>query len=205
MLKRLLCGLAACCLLFALAPAGAKADTVRIDDLTDGVPTVQVLTAGGVDVTASRVIIHSDSAPEFLHFQIFSIVALPAADYTDLFEDFLGGTLSDRFLLVVPAGPIRGNPFFDVFFASDPAQLSNAGALNSGLNAVETGSFQLVLDFGGDQYFVRSDAPGDRTEVPGPATLTLLGIGTLTLVGSRAWRRRKAIADATRPTSAGDV
>lgn len=205
MLKRLLCGLAACCLLFALAPAGTKADTVRIDDLTDGIPTVQVLTAGGVDVTASRVTIQGDSAPEFLHFQILlppGIGALPGADYTDLFEDFLGGTLSDRFLLVAPGGPIRGTPFLDVFLASDPAQLSNAGALNSGLNAVETGSFQLVLDFV-DQYFVRSDAP--RNEVPGPAALTLLGIGTLSLLGSRAWRRRKAIADATRPTSAGHV
>jgi hypothetical protein len=42
---------------FCLLGTGARADVVNISELTDGIPTVQVLTDTGVDITAQRVII----------------------------------------------------------------------------------------------------------------------------------------------------
>lgn len=156
---------------------------VRIDDLTEGPPSIAIL-GGGILPT-----ILSDSAGEFLHF------TLPVAPnafnstkaYTEIWEDRVGGTLSDRLLITY----ITNDSVVDVQFASDPATITlPAGAFNV-LNIVENGAFQIAgsLDFGEItiyQFQVRSDV----ADVPAPATLLLLGSG-LAAVCSATWRRRR--------------
>jgi hypothetical protein len=154
---------------------------VRIDDLTEGPPSIAIF-GGGILPT-----ILSDSAGEFLHF---TLPVTPNAfnstkAYTEIWEDRVGGTLSDRLLITY----ITNDSVVDVQFASDPATITlPAGAFNV-LNIVENGAFQFAgnLDFGEStiyQFQVRSDV----ADVPAPATLLLLGSG-LAAVCSATWRR----------------
>jgi hypothetical protein len=161
---------------------GAVTPIVRIDDLTEGPPSIAILNGGGIVPT-----ILSDSAGEFLHFTLpVTPNALNSTKaYTEIWEDRVGGTLSDRLLITY----IANSPVVDVQFASDPATITlPAGAFNV-LNIVENGTFQFAgnLDFGENtiyQFQVRSDV----ADVPAPATLLLLGSG-LAAVCSAGWRR----------------
>jgi len=143
--------------------AGAVIE-VRIDDLTD---------APGVTLFPTQVFtptIVPDTTGEFLHF------TLPAFQnpsgtifYSDLFEDVVGGTLSDRLLVIYAANGLT----VDVRFASDPAT-----------NRVEDGTFQVLGQFQNYSFQVRSD----RSDVPAPDSLLLLGSG-LAALGGVMWRR----------------
>ncbi len=154
---------------------------VKIDDLTEGPPSIAIF-GGGILPT-----ILSDSAGEFLHFTLpVTPNALNSTKaYTEIWEDRVGGTLSDRLLITY----IANDSVVDVQFASDPATITlPAGAFNV-LNIVENGTFQFAgnLDFGEItiyQFQVRSDV----ADVPAPATLLLLGSG-LAAVCSATWRR----------------
>src|SRR6266436_9662401 len=112
---------------------------VKIDDLTEGPPSVALSNAAIVPT------ILPDSAGEFLHFTLPSFLTGPlnTAVYTDIFEDKVGGVLSDRLLLTYSAN----SSFVDVQFASDPATITlPAGAVNF-LNVVENGNFQFAANF----------------------------------------------------------
>jgi len=155
---------------------------VRIDDLTEGPPSIAIFGGGPPTILP-------DSAGEFLHFRL-PVTPNPnpvnsTKAYTEIWEDRVGGTLSDRLLITYSTN----DPFVDVQFASDPATITlPAGAFNL-LNIVENGNFQFAgnLDFGEItiyQFQVRSDV----ADVPAPATLLLLGSG-LAAVCSATWRR----------------
>ena len=155
--------------------------TVRIDDLTEGPPSIALSNAAIVPT------ILSDSAGEFLHFRLPSFLTGPlnTAVYTDIFEDKVGGVLSDRLLLTYSAN----SSFVDVQFASDPATITlPAGAVNF-LNVVENGNFQFAANFDiGETTIYQFQVKSDVADVPGPATLLLLGSGLAALAGA-TWRR----------------
>ena len=150
---------------------------VHIDDLTD-TPSVTVI---GFPTTPT---ILPDTAGEFLHFTLPAsfVSSLGTTFYSDLFEDVVGGTLSDRLLVTYAAN----SSIVDVKFASDPATITlPAGAFNS-VNLVENGTFQFVGFFQEYGFQVRSD----RADVPAPATILLFGSGLAALASTSAWRRR---------------
>jgi len=168
----------------------AKADDVKINELTEGVlPTVQVL-SGGVDVTGSRVQVLPDSNSEYFHFKL--LINNPGSGdlaYADLFDDFIGGTLSDRLIVYFdPQAPANGG--LDVSLCSDPTFCSGKFTYHYPYDAVETGGWQHLGDAfntgigdGGYTFYVASDI------TPEPATLTLMGLG---LLGLARGLRRKA-------------
>ena len=158
-------------LLTGIGWAGSSAFTlVNIDDLTD-TPGV-TLSQGPPGLTPT---ILPDTAGEFLHFTLPTFTGPPASFYTDLFEDVVGGTLSDRLLVTHAAG----TPIVDVKFASDPATVTlPPGAINL-FSLVETGAFQFAGELGEYRFQVRSD----RADVLAPAALLLLGSGGV------MWRR----------------
>src|SRR5499427_10294642 len=139
--------------------AGLPAATpVNIDDLTD-TPSVTLQFA---PLNLAPTIL-PDTAGEFLHFTLpVSPIQLSVTSYSDLFEDFIGGTLSDRFLLTY----VAGSNIVDVKFASDPATIILPPGASNFVNRVEDGTFQFVGPFDVYDFFVRSD----RTDVPSPAT-----------------------------------
>jgi len=150
---------------------------VQIDDLTEGTPTVALQNPPpGVVPT-----ILPDTAGEFLHFTLPVSAGEPATVfYSDLFEDFIGGTLSDRLLVTHAAG----SPILDVKFASDPATVTLPPGATNLFNLVESGAFQFAGELGEYRFQVKSD----RADVPAPATLLLLGSG-LVVLGGTMWRR----------------
>ncbi|MGZ4815802.1 MAG: hypothetical protein ACXVZV_10355, partial [Terriglobales bacterium] len=149
MLRRFALSLLTLLLVALVVPA--MADTVYIDDLGQGMPTVHVFDANGVDVTALRVVIQGDSGDDYLHFRLL-INNFGSGDlaYTDLFEDFIGGTLSDRILVYFdPNAPQNGG--LDVVFGSDPnippCFLDGVQCtFHYPYDAVENGDFQHVAD-----------------------------------------------------------
>jgi hypothetical protein len=100
--------------------------------------------------------------------------------YSDLFEDVVGGTLSDRLLVTY----VASSSTVDVKFASDPATIILPPGASNFVNRVEDGTFQILGQFQIYSFQVRSD----RSDVPAPATLLLLGSG-LAALGGAAWKR----------------
>jgi hypothetical protein len=180
-----------------LAPA-AYADIVCIQDVTEGTPTVKVFLngtcdAGVTDVTASRVTIEVASA-EFLEFRLALGAVHGVSDaklFTQMWEDKVGGTLSDVLLFTAAAAL----PPADISFCSDPVFCNTGGysLLTGGLvEPIENGRFQFEgsigsTGLGSDAYdlFVQSDL-----EVPEP------GSGLLLLSVAAVWAgtRRRASA-----------
>jgi len=159
--------------------------TVRIDDLTD-TPSVTVVTGAICPPICVGPTILPDSSGEFLHFTLASggsgVFGIQAAD---LFEDFVGGTLSDRLVVTLAAA----NPsVLDVQFASDPATLTLPPGVTP-VRFVENGSFQTMFTalaaVGPYVFEVRSDVGSERGDVPAPATLLLLGAGLVGLASAR--------------------
>ena len=154
---------------------------VNIDDLTEATPSVSLVGAPPGRVPT----ILGDTAGEFLHFTLpVSPGAPPTTFYSDLFEDVVGGTLSDRLLVSHAAG----SAIVDVQFASDPATITLPGGATNRFNLVETGAFQSVGSF--DQYDFRVESA--RADVPAPATIFLFGSGLVALGAARLRYRRQA-------------
>jgi hypothetical protein len=180
-------------LVLTLAAAGARADTVNIYDLTEGVPGLVVLDANGMDVTSQRVSYYPDTGPEYLHFRLL-INNFGSGDlaYGDLYEDFVGGTLSDR-LLVYFDPNAQQNGGLEVVFGSDPfippcALNGISCTFHYPYDAVENGQLQHLGDafntgIGDGTYifYVQSDF---GPEIPEPSTLALLGTSVIGLAGT---------------------
>ena len=161
--------------------------SVQIDDLTE-TPTAKV-TQGTSSFTVPAPI-----AGETLTFGLsLSGTATPGARFSDLFEDHVGGTLSDRVLVTItnPPGTTGLSNVF-VTFASDPSTITPPLGATLADALVENGNFQdlpiLLSSFGPSvsSFQVRSDVE----TVPEPSTLLLLGGPLAALVGA-AWRRRR--------------
>ena len=166
-------------LLTGISWAGAIVN-VRIDDLTD---TPSVTLQFAPPNLAPTIL--PDTAGEFLHFTLpVSPIQLSIISYSDLFEDFIGGALSDRFLLTYAAG----SNTVDLKFASDPATIILPPGASNFVNRVEDGTFQFVGVIGIYDFFVRSD----RADVPAPATALLLGSGLIALAGAALRRGRRS-------------
>jgi len=167
-------------LLTGIGWAGAVV-LVQIDDLTEATPGVTLQFApSGLAPT-----ILPDTTGEFLHFTLPVSPGAPATTfYSDLFDDVVGGTLSDRLLV----SHTTGNAFVDVQFASDPATITLPPGASNRFNLLETGAFQPLGVF--DQYDFR--VRSDRTDVSAPATICLLGFGLLTLGAATLRYRRRA-------------
>jgi PEP-CTERM motif-containing protein len=156
--------------------AGAVIE-VRIDDLTD-TPGVTLFSSPTPQFTPT---ILPDTAGEFLHFTLPAFPnQLGTTFYSDLFEDVVGGTLSDRLLVTY----VASSSTVDVKFASDPATIILPPGASNFVNRVEDGTFQILGQFQIYSFQVRSD----RSDVPAPATLLLLGSG-LAALGGAAWKR----------------
>jgi hypothetical protein len=155
---------------------GGSVTLVKIDDLTE-TPSVTLLPP----VPAPTIL--PDTAGEFLHFTLPASFPSSSATtfYSDLFEDVVGGTLSDRLLVTY----VANSSIVDVKFASDPATIALPPGASNFTNVVENGDFQNVGSFQAYVFQVRSD----REAVPAPATLLLLASG-LAALGGATWRRR---------------
>lgn len=174
----------------------AAADDVYIDDVTEGIPTVQVF-SGGIDVTGQRVMILGDSHDDYLHFKLL-INNFGSGDlaWTDLYEDFIGGTLSDRILVYFDPNA-QQNGGLDVIFGSDPfippcRNEFTECTFHYPYDAVEDGTFQHVADafntnIGDGMYlfYARSDA---GNELPEPGTIVLLTSGIAGIVARKLRR-----------------
>jgi hypothetical protein len=154
---------------------GGAVTLVQIDDLTD-TPSVTLLPP----LPAPTIL--PDTAGEFLHFTLPALFPSSSGTtfYSDLFEDVVGGTLSDRLLVTY----VANSSIVDVQFASDPATIALPPGASNFASLVENGAFQQVGFFQIYAFQVRSD----RADVPAPATLLLLGSGLATL-GGATWRR----------------
>jgi hypothetical protein len=157
---------------------GGAATLVSIDDLTD-TPSVTIL-FGSPPLPTPTIL--PDTAGEFLHFTLpaFFLSSSGTTFYSDLFEDVVGGTLSDRLLVTY----VANSSIVDVQFASDPATIALPPGASNFVSLVENGAFQQVGFFQVYAFQVRSD----RADVPAPATLLLLGSG-LAALGGATWRR----------------
>jgi hypothetical protein len=156
---------------------GGAVTLVRIDDLTD-TPSVTLIAPPPLPTPT----ILPDTAGEFLHFTLpaFFPTSSGTTFYSDLFEDVVGGTLSDRLLFTY----VANSSIVDVQFASDPATIALPPGASNFASLVENGDFQTVGFFQGYVFQVQSD----RADVPAPATLLLLGSG-LAALGGATWRR----------------
>lgn len=160
---------------------GGAVTLVRIDDLTD-TPSVTLIAPPPLPTPT----ILPDTAGEFLHFTLPALFtsSLGTTFYGDLFEDVVGGTLSDRLLVTY----IANSSIVDVQFASDPATIALPPGASNSASLVENGAFQIVGSFQAYVFEVRSD----RADVPAPATLLLLGSGLAALGGATWMRCRRA-------------
>jgi len=162
---------------------------IQIDDLTDNVTVSQF----DPPSAPGPVPLLPGSGGEFVHFQLFTgLQSASSVIYADLFEDTIGGTLSDRLLVTIT----QGLSVIDVKFASDPATIPAPAGISPILSLVENGTFQTLITTAftfpnalNYTFQVRSDF-GDRSDVPEPATLVLLGPGIAGLAGI-AWRQRR--------------
>jgi len=163
--------------------AGVAVTIVRIDDLTEGPPTVTIAPPSLIVPTFISI------GPEFVHFTLPLPLSGPESTttYVDLFEDHIGGQVSDRLLFTYHANDL----FVDVQFASDPVTITlPPGAINQ-FNNVENGNFVFAGTFSiGENLVYSFQVRSDVADVPGPATLLLLGSGLAALAGA-TWRRHR--------------
>ena len=161
---------------------GGAPCTVKIDDLTD-TPTVTVFDGS---FPASFLISGLSTSGELLQFTLPLSGGIPnESHYSDLFEDHLGGILSDRLVAIVSSD---GNSL-GVKFASDPNVLDIPANAIHETDQVENGLFQPLFTVSDDLSYtfqVRSDV----VETPAPATLLLIGSG-LAGLGALGWRRKR--------------
>src|SRR6266481_6253527 len=161
------------------AGVGVPVTTVRIDDLTEGPPTVTTVASSIVPTIISI-------GPEFLRFTLPLPLSGPESTttYVNLFEG-IGGPVSDRLLFTYHAN----DSFVDVQFASDPATITLPLPAINQFNNVENGNFVFAGTFAiGENLIYSFQVRSDVADVPGPATLLLLGSGLAALAGA-TWRR----------------
>lgn len=166
--------------------------SIRIDDLSE-TPTLQVFanppTGPSVDITAQ---IGAVTNGELITFTLFLQNPTVGARYSDLFEDVVGGTLSDRLLAVVLPPP-PGSNFSQVnfTFGSDvtftlPPGAGQVDAL------VENGTAQNLTNLAASLGPMIStiQVASDVEAVPEPATLLLVG-GPFAGLVATAWKRSR--------------
>ena len=168
--------------------------SIRIDDLSEA-PTLHVFentTPTPVDITAQ---IGAVTTGELITFTLFLQNATVGARYADLFEDSVGGTLSDR-LLVVVALPPPGSNFSQVnfTFGSDVTVPLPLGATQVDA-LVENGTAQNLTNLAASLGPMISSVQvaSDVEAVPEPATLLLVG-GPFAGLVVTAWKRSRRLA-----------
>ena len=166
--------------------------SIRIDDLSE-TPTLHVFahppTGQAVDVTSQTGAVTSG---ELITFTLFLQNPTVGARYADLFEDVVGGTLSDRLLAVVVPPP-PGSNFSQVnfTFGSDVTFTLPAGATQVDA-LVEDGTVQNLTNLAASLGPMIStiQVASDVEAVPEPATLLLVG-GPFAGLVATAWKRSR--------------
>jgi hypothetical protein len=173
----------------------ARADIIRIDDLTEGPPTVTAFDNQG-NPLRNPPITNLTASSELLSFD-YTSPGGPFGASAVFYHDFLEppssngtpGAVSDRFILTVT----QGSPDYHVEFSSDPTLLPVPIGATKFADRVEDGTFQgeaKRVDSSGmtiDLFEARSDVDA----VPEPSTLSLFVLGGLTLAGHGWWRRQR--------------
>ena len=168
--------------------------SIRIDDLSE-TPTLHVFAnppiGAPVDVTAQ---IGAVTTGELITFTLFLQNATVGARYADLFEDSVGGTLSDRLLVVVLPPTSRNFSQVNFTFGSDVTVLLPPGATQVDA-LVENGTAQDLTNLAASLGPMISSVQvaSDVEAVPEPATLLLVG-GPFAGLVVTAWKRSRRLA-----------